>query len=105
MAVPKRVLLLTAAAYAFFGARYAPGAAPFAAKSYGKNTVAVFALLYFVQLVWGILVYPLFLTPLRKLPTPKVSLILVSEREERLKGDVGMLKLVIPGVLLDQLDF
>ncbi|USP79523.1 hypothetical protein yc1106_06797 [Curvularia clavata] len=73
MAVPKRVLLVTAAAYAFFSARYAPDAAPFAAKSYGKNTVAVFALLYFVQLIWGILIYPLFLTPLRKLPTPKES--------------------------------
>jgi hypothetical protein len=73
MAVPKRVLLLTSAAFAFFSARYAPGVAPFHAQSYVKNTVAVFAVLYFTQLVWGVFVYPLFLSPLRKLPTPDVS--------------------------------
>lgn len=74
MAVPKRALLLTATAYAFFSARYDLGATPFAAKSYGKNTVTIFALLYLVRLAWNILVYPLFLTPLRKIPTPNVSL-------------------------------
>ena len=75
MAVPKRALLLTSAAFAFFTARYELDVAPFHSQSYIKNTVATFFLLYFVRLVWNIIVYPLFLTPLRKLPTPEVSLL------------------------------
>ena len=73
MAVPKRVLLLTSAAYAGFRARYGVGFTPFAAQSYVKNTLGVYVVLFFAQLFWGVLVYPLFLTPLRKLPTPEVS--------------------------------
>ncbi|KAF1831638.1 cytochrome P450 [Decorospora gaudefroyi] len=72
MAVPKRVLLLASAAISFFFHRYA--AAPvfffFAKERYVANGVAVFFGLVCVQWCWGIVVYPLFLSPLRALPTP-----------------------------------
>lgn len=88
MAVPKRVLLLTSAAYAGFRARYGVGFTPFAAQSYVKNTLGVYVVLFFAQLFWGVFVYPLFLTPLRKLPTPEVSTFL-SFSSELLSLSIG----------------
>ncbi|RAR12319.1 cytochrome p450 [Stemphylium lycopersici] len=70
MAVPKRLLLSASAAYTFLGARVAPNALLFNEKSYVKNTVAMFVLLYFVRFVWIGVVYPLFFSPLRGLPSP-----------------------------------
>jgi hypothetical protein len=70
--LPKRALLLSSAALTFFGFRYAPGALLFA-DSYFWNVAALFALQYFAQVVWQVIVYPLFLSPLRHLPQPPVS--------------------------------
>jgi hypothetical protein len=71
--LPKRALLLAAAALTFFGTRFAPRFILFA-----WNTAALFALLYFSLVVWNVFVYPLALTPLRRLPQPPVSLNLPS---------------------------
>ena len=68
MAVPKRFLLLAAAAWTWFSQRYAPAVA--ISQGYIKNTIALFAIAVFVQLAWSIVVYPLFLSPLRHLPSP-----------------------------------
>jgi hypothetical protein len=75
--LPKRALLLAAAALTFFGTRFAPRFILFA-DSFAWNTAALFALLYFSLVVWNVFVYPLALTPLRHLPQPPVSLHLPS---------------------------
>jgi hypothetical protein len=72
MAVPKRILLLSSAAFTFVSFRYAPAVSIFP-RSYFKNTATLFAILLFAQWFWNIIVYPLFLSPLRHLPTAPVS--------------------------------
>jgi hypothetical protein len=74
---PKRALLLAAAALTFFGTRFAPRFTLFA-DSFAWNTATLFSLLYFSLVVWKVFVYPLALTPLRRLPQPPVSLNLPS---------------------------
>jgi hypothetical protein len=70
MAVPKRFLLLAAAAFTWFSQRYAPAVA--ISHGYIKNTVALFSIAVFVRFVWGVVIYPLFFSPLRGLPSPPV---------------------------------
>jgi hypothetical protein len=70
MAVPKRFLLLASAAFTWFSQRYAPMVT--LSKGPIKNTTAIFAIALFAQIVWSVIVYPLFLSPLRGLPTPPV---------------------------------
>jgi hypothetical protein len=72
MTVPKRFLLLASAAFTFFSFRYAHAAAIFPGK-YILNTTTVFLVLLHAQWTWSIVVYPLFLSPLRHLPQPPVS--------------------------------
>ncbi|EOA88135.1 hypothetical protein ACJQWK_01527 [Exserohilum turcicum] len=89
MAVSKRLLLLASAAFTFFSSRYAPGVTPFSAKSPVKNTASVFAILYFAQLAWDVFVYPIFLTPLRKLPSPPDSHFLLGHFRRIYKEPTG----------------
>jgi hypothetical protein len=44
------------------------------AKSYAKNIATLFVIQLLVQWTWQIVVYPLFLSPLRHLPQPPVGL-------------------------------
>jgi hypothetical protein len=71
MAVSKRALLLSSAALTFFTSRYAPHAS--VSRSNIWNFVAVFFLQLFAKWFWEIIVYPLFLSPLRHLPQAPVS--------------------------------
>jgi len=73
MAIPKRALLLSSCALTFFASRYAPNIA-FFPRSYFWNIAALFVIQVFAQLGWQIVVYPLFLSPLRHLPQPPVRL-------------------------------
>jgi hypothetical protein len=73
MPIPKRALLLSSAALTFFSQRYAPHLTLFA-KSYAKNIATLFVIQLLVQWTWQIVVYPLFLSPLRHLPQPPVGL-------------------------------
>jgi hypothetical protein len=72
MTVPKRFLLLSSAAFTFFSFRYAQAATIFPGR-YVSNTTTLFLLLLLSQWFWSIIVYPLFLSPLRHLPQPPVS--------------------------------
>jgi hypothetical protein len=80
MAVPKRFLLLASVAFTWFSQRYAPMVA--ISRGYIKNTLALFAMTVFAQLVWSIVIYPIFLSPLRGLPTPPVCLCICSLKEK-----------------------
>ncbi|RYO65006.1 hypothetical protein AA0113_g5602 [Alternaria arborescens] len=68
MAVPKRFLLLASAAFSWFSQRYAPAVT--ISNGPIKNTTAIFAIALFSRLFWSVIVYPLFLSPLRGLPSP-----------------------------------
>jgi hypothetical protein len=70
MAIPKRALLLSSCALTLFSSRYAPQVALF--RSYFWNITSLFLLQWLAQSVWQIIVYPLFLSPLRHLPQPPV---------------------------------
>ena len=70
MAVQKRFLLLLAASVTLVTSRYAPRLA--IASSFIVNTVALFVAEIFALVVWWTVVYPLFFSPLRHLPQPKV---------------------------------
>ncbi|KAH7381206.1 cytochrome P450 [Phaeosphaeria sp. MPI-PUGE-AT-0046c] len=69
MAIPKRALLLSSCALTFFSFRYAPQAT-FFPHSYFWNIATLFVIQAFLQFGWQIVVYPLFLSPLRHLPQP-----------------------------------
>jgi hypothetical protein len=71
MAFPKRALFVSSCAITLFSFRYAPQIALFP-RSYFWNITTLFLLQVFAQLVWQIIVYPLFLSPLRHLPQPPV---------------------------------
>jgi hypothetical protein len=73
MAIPKRALLLSSFAITFFTLRYAPQVA-FFPRSYFWNIATLFVIQVFAQFGWRIVVYPLFLSPLRHLPQPPVCL-------------------------------
>jgi hypothetical protein len=77
MAIPKRALLLSSFALTFFTFRYAPHLLLFS-KSYFLNITSLFLIQVFSQYAWQIIVYPLFLSPLRHLPQPPVRLTSVS---------------------------
>ncbi|KAL6709911.1 hypothetical protein ACN47E_000696 [Coniothyrium glycines] len=66
MAIAKRTLLLTSAALTIFTSRYAPQV------RLSRSSIGNFFALFFIQLFakwfWEIVVYPLFLSPLRHLP-------------------------------------
>ncbi|RMZ68768.1 cytochrome p450 [Pyrenophora seminiperda CCB06] len=67
--VPKRALLLTAAAMGFFRAR----AVEPESSSYVASTAGIFAILLLAKAFWEIIVYPHFLSRLRVLPQPEGS--------------------------------
>jgi len=69
MAIPKRFLILSASALTFYTTRYAPQLA-ISSRSYFWNITSLFFIQWFAQLAWQIIVYPLFLSPLRHLPQP-----------------------------------
>jgi len=71
MAIPKRALLLSSFAITFFTVRYAPKLALFP-RSYFWNITTLFFIQLFARFGWQIIVYPLFLSPLRHLPQPSV---------------------------------
>jgi hypothetical protein len=71
MAIPKRALLLSSAAITFFAQRFAPQVALFP-RSYFWNIASLFLIQVWAQWAWQIVVYPLFLSPLRHLPQPPV---------------------------------
>jgi hypothetical protein len=71
MAIPKRALLLSSFAITFFAFRYAPQFVVFG-RSYLSNIATLFLIQVFAQFGWQIIVYPLFLSPLRHLPQPPV---------------------------------
>jgi hypothetical protein len=73
MAIPKRALFLSSCALTFFASRYAPNVA-FFPRSYFWNIATIFVIQVFAQWGWQIVVYPLFLSPLRHLPQPPVRL-------------------------------
>jgi len=73
MPIPKRALLLSSAALTLFGQRYAPHLS-FFSNSYAKNITTLFLIQLFAKWAWQIIVYPLFLSPLRHLPQPPVRL-------------------------------
>lgn len=73
MAIPKRALLLSSFALSFFSKKYAPGS-PLTQGSYVKTVLALFVIQYFAQAFYRILVYPFFLSPLRHIAQPSVSL-------------------------------
>ncbi|KAH9879678.1 hypothetical protein IAQ61_001497 [Plenodomus lingam] len=62
----KRALLLSSIATTFFTFRYAP--VLMVAKGYVGNVVLLWFIQYAVKCVYNIIVYPLFLSPLRGLP-------------------------------------
>lgn len=64
----KRGLLLAAVGLAFFRARVVQS------SSYIASTAGIFVILLLSKWFWQIIVYPHFLSPLRVLPQPKVSL-------------------------------
>jgi hypothetical protein len=70
MAVPKRFLLLASAAFTWFSQRYA--SVVIVSKGPIKNTITLFVIAWLAQFLWSVVVYPLFLSPLRGLPTPPV---------------------------------
>lgn len=69
MAIPKKAQLLCSAAITWFTFRYAPQFTLL--RSFVGNTVALFALQMLARFAWGVIVFPLFLSPLRRLPQPK----------------------------------
>lgn len=71
MAIPKRALLLSSCALTFFSKKYAPGS-PLTQGGFVKTVLALFAVQYFAQAFYRILIYPFFLSPLRHLPQPPV---------------------------------
>jgi hypothetical protein len=71
MAIPKRALLLSSSALTFLTLRYAPQYA-FFGRGYLFNIAMLFLIQVFAQFGWQIVVYPLFLSPLRHLPQPPV---------------------------------
>lgn len=71
MTIPKRILLLSACALTFFSKKYAPES-PLTQGGYGKTVLALFAIQYFAQAFYKVLIYPFFLSPLRRLPQPPV---------------------------------
>ncbi|KAF2870321.1 cytochrome P450 [Massariosphaeria phaeospora] len=71
MAVQKRVLLLSAAVISVLTSRYAPQYA--LSRSLFWSIAMLFLVHLFVQLSWSVVVYPLFLSPLRHLPQPPGS--------------------------------
>jgi hypothetical protein len=71
MAIPKRAFLLSSCAITFFAFRYTPQLAIFG-RSYFSNIATLFLIQVFAQFGWRIVVYPLFLSPLRHLPQPPV---------------------------------
>ncbi|KAI2478388.1 Cytochrome P450 [Pyrenophora tritici-repentis] len=66
MGVPKRGLLLAASALSFLRARGAVQG-----DGYISSTAAIFTILLLVKWFYEILIYPHFLSPLRKLPQPE----------------------------------
>jgi hypothetical protein len=74
MAIPKRALLLSSCALTFFSKKYAPGS-PLTQGGFVKTVLALFAIQYFAQAFYRILIYPFFLSPLRHLPQPPVRLL------------------------------
>ena len=73
MTIPKRILLLSSCALAFFSKEYAPES-PFTQGTFAKTIAALFAIQYFAQAFYKVLIYPFFLSPLRHLPQPSVCL-------------------------------
>jgi hypothetical protein len=80
MPIPKRALLLSSAAITVFFSRYAPNIAIFP-RSYFWNIATLFVIQVFAQYGWEVIVYPLFLSPLRHLPQPPVRLTSELKRE------------------------
>jgi hypothetical protein len=71
MAVQSKLLLLAAIAFSFLSFRYAPSLAFFPTSSFW-NVASLYLLLESANLAWSIVVYPLFVSPLRHLPQPSV---------------------------------
>ncbi|KAH8723006.1 cytochrome P450 [Phaeosphaeriaceae sp. PMI808] len=88
MAISKRALLLSSTAITFFSFRYAPNLAVFP-KSYFWNISTCFAVQLFVKLGWEVVVYPLFLNPLRHLPQPPGSHFLLGHFKRIFKDPTG----------------
>ncbi|KAF1850192.1 cytochrome P450 [Cucurbitaria berberidis CBS 394.84] len=88
MAIPKRALLLSSAAFTFFSFRYAPQVALFP-RSYFWNITTLFLLGIFAQLCWSVILYPLFLSPLRHLPQPPDAHVLLGHFRRIFKDPSG----------------
>ena len=71
MTIPKRALWLSSCALTFFSKKYAPES-PFTQGSYAWTIFVLFAIQYFAQAFYNIIIYPYFLSPLRHLPQPPV---------------------------------
>ncbi|KAF2117193.1 cytochrome P450 [Lophiotrema nucula] len=71
MAIPKKFLLVSSIVISFFTLRYAPQFTLFG--GFFWNTATLYLIQLLTQAVWSVLVYPLFLSPLRHLPTPRDS--------------------------------
>ncbi|KAH5466538.1 hypothetical protein HBI22_180030 [Parastagonospora nodorum] len=88
MAIPKRALFLSSCALTFFASRYAPNVA-FFPRSYCWNIASLFVIQVFAQWGWQIVVYPLFLSPLRHLPQPPNGHILLGHFRRIFKDPTG----------------
>lgn len=88
MAVQKRLLLLVAAGTSFFVFRYAPQFAIFP-SSFFWNVASIFLVELLAQLCWTVLVYPLCLSPLRHLPQPPNSSIILGHFKRIFKEPTG----------------
>ncbi|KAF2009604.1 cytochrome P450 [Aaosphaeria arxii CBS 175.79] len=88
MAVQKRVLLLSAAALSFLSFRYVPQLAIFPA-SFFWNVATIFLFEVIAQLAWTIVVYPLFLSPLRHLPQPPDASLVLGHFKRIFKEPTG----------------
>ncbi|KAF2848656.1 cytochrome P450 [Plenodomus tracheiphilus IPT5] len=63
-----RTLFLSSIAFTFLARRYAP--ALLLAQGFARNAGALWMLFFAVKCVYGVLIYPLLLSPLRGLPSP-----------------------------------
>ncbi|CAI6331935.1 unnamed protein product [Periconia digitata] len=87
MAVPKKALLLSSVAITWFTLRYAPHLT--VSTSFAWNVAALFAAQMLAGFAWGVIVYPLFLTPLRHLPQPKGANLLLGHFPRIFKEATG----------------
>ncbi|KAF2795433.1 cytochrome P450 [Melanomma pulvis-pyrius CBS 109.77] len=88
MAVQKRVVLLASGLISFVTFRYAPRLALFPA-SFFWNVATLYLIFSLSQICWAIVVYPLLLSPLRHLPQPPDSSILLGHFKRIYKDPTG----------------